>query len=220
MLGVVDVHCVEGCGGGSAWLPILGIAIAASSFIYAVLAGQRTLRMATHQYKVFAEQLAAHSDFEVSLEYIYPPPEKWAMRAESGRVTVRLRVRVVNTGNRSAEPMRMNLLFPASADNPSWSDERGSEDEHPASPITADEPLRDRAGDEVPARQVNRERPQLGTGTVLLGFFQFRIDLAEGWSEIDLPASVRVWSDHMPEGVVNRQADARAVFRHDPSVNP
>ena len=67
MLGVTEVHCVSGCEGGTEWLPILSIAIAASSLIFVVLTGTKSLRMATHQYEVFAEQLSAHSDFEVSL---------------------------------------------------------------------------------------------------------------------------------------------------------
>jgi hypothetical protein len=50
---------------------------------------------------------------------------------------------------------------------------------------------------------------------VILAYFQAHPELEQGWRTIDVPLSVRVWADHMPDGAGPRRDDALVTLRYD-----
>ena len=180
-------------------------------------AAEQSLRIAQEQHAAFLGERFARADFDVEVSVEYPPPERHALRAASGSQAVRVRFRVTNVGTRTADPAMMNLLYPESTSGARWTSQDGRRAGGTPPPLPSDESLQV-AGKPISTRLVYRALGRLSPEDVFIGFFQVHVPLTEGWSDVDVPFSARVWAEDMPPGIEDRRDDVVITLRHDPSA--
>jgi hypothetical protein len=206
------VDCVSGCG-GTGWLTIVGVVLAAGAFVVAVLAwrvSNRQLKIQGIEHKAFLNQINARAVLGVEAGFTDFDAEEQTV--DQGVIYRVLAITLRNTGQKAAERASVRVTMPNTLET-YWSDPGGGQLPGIDLPVPSPEPIAV-AGEQVAAKRLDRTvGPVDLSSDGLTIYVRFRIDVGETHSltpgtappsVLKIAVRVEVTSDDMP-------ADSRVI---------
>jgi hypothetical protein len=201
------VECVAGCG-GTDWLTVVGVLLAAAALIFAVLAwrvSSKQLELQETEHRAFLNQINARAGLFAEIHLMEKDEE--IQDAEGGTVFRILAIGMRNTGQKAAERVSINVLAPRQVEM-YWSGSKG-EQRSLQLPAMTPEPLTFE-GENIPSHYLDETIGPIGLsdgGVVAYVFLRIPVGEVQALDpasaeppRVGLPIRVKLSSDDLPEG--------------------
>ncbi|MEZ5078406.1 MAG: hypothetical protein R2725_13300 [Solirubrobacterales bacterium] len=222
---VESVRCVEGCGGGTETLGIIGLVVALLSLAVAIKAwmvSDASLRIARAEHREFEKKLNARADFALDLALDNPEPRDGVVDLTTQKAFLRWKIDINNIGEIAADGVTVEFLFPSDiavrkADigwtmlDGSWMG-TGNADDHV--PLPTSEEVTTDDGESVPAEYLVKDMGRISVTRRPVLFAGIKVERPKRGEEIRVPVSVRIRSDDLPDDVDDRRAFCETILRH------